>query len=621
MSKCPPEEESFDELDLLLHVAVGMILRPAGPDEFLAWFADSAPRLAPSLAAQIIGGEQDRRAAFLNIGRLLWNRTPLPDNRFRPRPLPKPERNAPCPCGSGRKYKHCCAFTEGLPDLFENLSLLLYVLRHIPAGQYKELPFNYLDPEEVAYIGHIWREEGDAKKTVKLLEPFLADPARLDQRAEPAFDTLIECYNDLGNPRKKTKLIEAFLQAPEKTLRSAALHRRITVVSDAGDFDEAWRLFHEAQRLEPDNPHLATLEIVLLQARGEYERARERGRFWIARLTRERNPDYADLIAMLRELIEAPDEMRFQAAANQVPGLDRLRALVDRIPPPECHYRLRPQDDSTGPLEPSPQLMALVIDWRSRAQVEKPSLTRMHSGGADWEDIAPGIAWLEKHPRAWHSFDVLDDIMLALGEVGALRGADAVLALPLLRHAEALLRLTLRENQAEGKRLEWGWLENRPALRLLAKLIHTLLDRHQDAEALPLLEWMVLTLNPNDNHGFRETLARLYLQRGDAQAALDVCERYPDDMASMQHNRALALYRLDRLKEATEALRAAKREYPEVLRMLLAAKPKQPRLSPHGISVGGKDEAWFYRQGHYEVWQARGALDWARSVSGAGSKR
>ncbi len=25
----------------------------------------------------------------------------------------KPKRNAPCPCGSGKKYKQCCAKSEG----------------------------------------------------------------------------------------------------------------------------------------------------------------------------------------------------------------------------------------------------------------------------------------------------------------------------------------------------------------------------------------------------------------------------------------------------------------------------------------------------------------------------
>lgn len=345
-------DESFDELDLLIHVAVGKILKPTAPDDFLAWFADSGPHLAPGMAAQILGNARDKRAAFLNIGRQLWNRTPQPDHRFRPRPLPKPERNAPCPCGSGKKYKHCCAFTENLPDLFQDLSLLLYVLRYIPVGQYKDLPFSYLDPEELSYVAHTWREEGKARDAVKLLEPMLADPAKLDERAEMAFDTLIECYNDLGNPRKKTKLIEAFLHAPNRTLKSAALHRRIGIMSDAGDHEGAWRLFLDAQRLEPDNPNLALLEILLLQARGQLDQARDRGRFWIARLSRDRGHDYGDLIDAVRELMESPAEMHFKAAAEEMPDLDRLRALVERLPAPECHYRLCPEGDSAGPLEP-----------------------------------------------------------------------------------------------------------------------------------------------------------------------------------------------------------------------------------------------------------------------------
>lgn len=615
MIEIESEDESVDELDLLLYTATGVVLRDPDPQRFLAWFVDSAPHLAPALAAQIEGGEQGRRAVFLAMGRLLWNRIPQPDNRFRPRTLPKPERNARCACGSGKKYKHCCAFTETLPELFENLSMLPYVLRHIPAGQFSELPFSYLDPHEVAYVGHLWREEGHAKDAVKLLEPFLADPAKLDERAEIAFDTLIECYNDLGNPRKKAKLIANFLNAPNRTLRSAALHRRVTVVSDQGDYDEAWRLFHEAQRLEPDNPSLSHLEIILLQSQGKYEQARERGRFWIARLSRGHNPEYAEIVAMLRDLIESPDEVRFQAAAGNISGLGTLRALVANIPPPECHYRLHPQDGSAGPLEPSPRLKSLIQDWRARAQVHKPALVYLQADGNDWREIVPGIEWLHEHPQAWHSFDVLDDIVLALGELSGHGGVDAMIVLPVVRHAEALLRLILKENKAEGLRLEWGWMENRPALRLLATLIHILLGRGQNAEVLPLLEWMVLTLNPNDNHGYREVLTRLYLERGDAQAAFDVCERYPDDMAALQYTRALALFRLGRTQQAVEALRAAKRDYPEVLRMLLAANPKQPRLSPYGVTLGGKDEAWVYRQEHIGLWQEHGALEWARGVS------
>jgi hypothetical protein len=72
-------------------------------------------------------------------------------------------------------------------------------------------------------------------------------------------------------------------------------------------------------------------------------------------------------------------------------------------------------------------------------------------------------------------------------------------------------------------------------------------------------------------------------------------------MAFMRYDRVLALHRLGRLEEATAALRAASHDYPEVLRMLLAAKQKQHRMSPHGITVGGKDDAWIYRQAYLEL--------------------
>src|SRR3989304_3871784 len=81
----------------------------------------------------------------------------------------------------------------------------------------------------------------------------------------------------------------------------------------------------------------------------------------------------------------------------------------------------------------------------------------------------------------------------------------------LLDRALALLRLNLGENGANGCKLEWGWLENRPALRLLGKLIEV---EEGMAEELPLLEWLVLTLNPNDNQGLRERLVHVYAARG-----------------------------------------------------------------------------------------------------------
>ena len=54
--------------------------------------------------------------------------------------------------------------------------------------------------------------------------------------------------------------------------------------------------FREAQRVDPDNPSHAALELTLLVSRGEIEQARERARFWLARLERLRDPALADMI-------------------------------------------------------------------------------------------------------------------------------------------------------------------------------------------------------------------------------------------------------------------------------------------------------------------------------------
>ncbi len=129
MPRTTPPDDGTEELDLVLDASASHALKGAGGSEFIAWFQDAVPIRAPHFVAAIEAGEEDRRAILQALGRLLWNRMPLPDNRFRPRPLPGPERNAACPCGSGRKYKHCCARVEEIGNPFEQVSLLKYVLQ------------------------------------------------------------------------------------------------------------------------------------------------------------------------------------------------------------------------------------------------------------------------------------------------------------------------------------------------------------------------------------------------------------------------------------------------------------------------------------------------------------
>lgn len=605
----PPDDDA-DELDLVLDASASHALKGEGGTEFIAWFQDVVPILAPRFVARIEGGSESQRAALHSLGRLLWNRMPLPDNRFRPRPLPKPERNAACPCGSGGKYKHCCARVEDIGDPFEHVSLLKYVLQQYPRSRLKDVPVHELAFDELAFIAGEWVGEGRAAESVVLLEQVFADPGRLDARAEHAFDVLADCYDALNRPKKKQALIERCLEAPDRTLRSAALHRRITMLADRGERAEAWRLFGEAQRLQPDNPMLATLELTMLLTEGERDRLRERGQFWITRLARDRDHDYGDLIGHIRELISNPDEAAFRHGTVDIPGLRKLRALIAAMPAPACCYDIQ-RDEHDGCLVPRLDARKLLVAWREAAA----SIAHRIPDLASDERKFGGLDFLETHPLAWQCFDILDAVARAAAEPDVM-GADELLLVPLMDRGCTLLRLALADNDAQHCALPWSFVENRPALQLVAELVWIRRKQGRLTEARELAQWMVSTLNPADNHGLRSDLVQMCFEQGDAEGVLAVCNRFPDDfLAVTLFGRPLALHGLGRDEEAARALRDAVRHKPHVLPMLLAANPKRPPTNPANVTVGGKDEAWWYRDENRALWETAGALEWARGIA------
>ena len=48
--------------------------------------------------------------------------------------------------------------------------------------------------------------------------------------------------------------------------------------------------------------------------------------------------------------------------------------------------------------------------------------------------------------------------------------------------------------------------------------------------------------------------------------------------------------------------------------MLTARSPRRPRQDPHGVLLGGDEQAWLYREAMLEQWQAPGAMEWLRRV-------
>lgn len=577
-----------------------------------ARFREALPGTAPGFAGRLPDDEDIRRSICFAIFREIWKVTPRPDQGWRPLPLAKSERNAPCLCGSGRKFKHCCGAAADLPSfLGSNLTVLGYVLERFPAAEFAALPFKQLDPEEVAHTAGQWMEQDRYDLAIPLLEALLTDPGKLDERHEWAFDLLGDGYLALDRPDDRTRLVEAMSQAPNLQLRVAALLRRCTMLADAGDYDAAWRLFREAQRVDPDNPSLAHLELVLLASQNEVEQLVARARFWAARL-RKLGYGNEKIVELMDDIAHSPEGF-IQAMNTQGPivavALTSLAVATESLPPPESHYRLQAMEDSAGPLEPEDALANIESEWRDISSSNAEYWDAW--GNTGWVD------WLVENPLAWQSFAILDDLAAAVDafdtddemEEGMLDEIEVAV----VDRAVDLLRLVIADNQATGLKLEWGWLQNRPALRLLERRIQLATSAEEEVE---LLEWL-LALNPNDNQGIREPLIHVYCSMKRPADALAVCDRYPGDrLAGTAYGRVLALVLLDRRAEATAALVEAQKVLPKVLKTLVAARPKAPKQNPGYVTAGGDDEAWIYRLHWRPVWDATGALEWLKRAAG-----
>lgn len=622
-------DKSTAEIDGLMREATRIVCATRDFAAGLARFIAVLPELAPQLAMATAENDAESRRALCSVlFREIWNHVPRPDNAFRPLPLPKQERNGLCQCGSGKKYKQCCGRLEGAaPFPGKGLSLLRYVLEGLPESAYATLPFRHLSAEELAFVADQWLQEGHPEKVTLLLVPLLADVKKLDARHEAAFDMLGDAYLELGMPEEREALVERMMNATDPTLKSAALQRRCTMLSDAGRWPEAWQVFTQAQRLQPDNPALSHLEVIMLAAEGRLEEAKDRARFWLTRLARQGLLEADDPLAEFLRLMSVDPDAALVMMRGEVDGVDdifdeaeewacELIDLLDDLPEPLCHYALHPRDGNAGELAADPKLRALEREWND---VLPPDWLDTDDF-SPWEDTE-WLSWLADHPLAWQSFRVIDDVVMIVD--GAELADDDLgddlgeVEEGLLAHAAKLLEIVIARNKAQGCLLEWGWLENRPALRLLAAHIDRLDD---DGERLRLLEWLVTTLNPNDNQGLREMLVRDLIANDRAADALALCQRYPGDgLGAMIYARVLALQQTGQLEEARAALAAARKERPRILKTLLAARPRMPELDFAGVTLGGEDEAWYYRMDWLPVWKETGALAWLKKAAKEGA--
>lgn len=619
------------DLDALLRDAAREAMAHEDFGRFQAW-------MQASLGFYWLDRQEPGPGLAAVLARSIWNAMPFPGNDMQPLPVAPPERNAPCPCGSGRKYKHCCRDAEVNAPRIPSEMLYPYVAEQLDATTIEGIIARPTTPVTFALaLADAAEESGRPLVAARRLEPLFAEDASLKRpELDMALSRLIDCYNALGYHGKKKRLMARLeREAPAGPVRAEVFSRRAAMAIERGERAEAEAWFRKAQRDAPDDPSHGPRELTMLLIQGELAQARERARFWCRRLERDgydlSHPPF-DLVA---EAVLDPEGAMLELA-------DRTSSVTSR-PLRDWAMGIRSQAVEPAAIEPlgagdepsggAPEGMLTPIPAVARVEAEWDDLMEAQAGGlsypnpAWWTGETTGALteWLQRRPAAANSFRVLDQLVDIAGHHPGADGAPGAvdaLSRPLLERAHDLLAAATRA--APDLTLPWAALANRPALYCLMELAFLERRTGERERARDLFAWL-LALNPYDNQGVRGELISLYLELGDDERALRLTDDYPGDLlAAIRFGRVLALYRLDRRREAREVARDAHADLPLVRDYLVRKRIRQPALDGVGFRVGGADQAWLYREMARPQWEATpGALAWLQRTlpSGQGGGR
>ena len=182
-------------------------------------------------------------------------------------------------------------------------------------------------------------------------------------------------------------------------------------------------------------------------------------------------------------------------------------------------------------LHPPGKLDKLELDWHRIYPLDKPfSIHETPYGENDPWDVFEELEWtrwLQDHPAAFDSLDILDDLATTLmlhPQFGA-AWLNETLLIPLLQRSEAITEKALAA--AGEPQLHWVMPGNRPALRAMARLanIKAIMDDEQE-EALRRAQRLI-TINPHDNHGFRSIVMNRLIVEGRDEEALELAQKFP----------------------------------------------------------------------------------------------
>ena len=496
---------------------------------------------------------------------------------------------------------------------------------------------------------------------------------------EIALSILCNAYDDLGYKTRKMTLLQTILDTvPKSPLRSGAWQRLATIRMDDGDVNGAWQAFQHAQRDDPYSLNLGILEVQILHAQGHIEQAMQRADFWVRQMrsagVTEEEPQLTFMTEVARDPVEAFADIGLDMADNAGRLLMQWLEMVQQRTLPEytlsneqkvvepgeeinvMRDRLlshgvdedqveqaiesmqRQIDESTDidaegfpfdddltadldwfHLQTPVKIQNLEQEWQRIVPFPKPFSTHdVPFGEEDPWDVDAELDWsnwLMEHPDAFDSVDILDDLATALvlhPQFGSSWIYDLLLT-PVLQRSEDILDKTMvSEGVAE---LPWIMDANRPALRSLSRQVN-IASMKGDSDEIFQRALKLMTLNPRDNHGFRTLIMNQLIYEHRDEEAVELADGFQDDLnPEVSFGKILALYRLNRKKEAVQELGDALEYLDKIPKYLIAKRIKKPPLDTEGVIVGGDDQAWFYREYMRDEWlNTPGALGWLKNT-------
>ncbi|MGC3873022.1 SEC-C metal-binding domain-containing protein [Halomonas sp. GXIMD04776] len=544
----------------------------------------------------------------------LWNQTPLERRGFATEPLARPGDNEPCWCDSGRKSRDCCG-AVALPGAVPEHLMWMLSLREWKGATFKAALVSGRAPAQALLeAGLIAAESNQQGRAQQMLEALFeaADWSQLPEQTEPAFELLIDIYQERGFHRKKAALLDEILDRGPLFLRGVALERLCLMHLDSDDLASAREAFVRAQQTLPDSPTLAYIEAMLLLHEGHPEEASERARFWFRRLARHSDLDVEQL-QFLADLADNPGATLAEQMVNSEEALAapliNLQTLLEGLgDAPRLHL----EHAADGHLEyhTSAREDTLFAAWQGYFLVKIDEDSALGLKDDPWPHAADWLDALHAQPAWLDSPQVVQTLAVALASrFGSLPWMANMFFVPLARR----FGRWLDQIEEAGGRFTWDDADNALLLRTGLALVVGM-ERGARRDSRQMAE-RLLVLDDQDSLGLRELVLDQLLREGRDEEAVDLSDQQePDDegpLLGVLMGRALALFRLQRLEEAVRSLRDVKALNVHAIAMMCAQNPRPVPLALEVPEPGTKAEAWQYRALMRDQWAAtQGALGW-----------